>query len=138
MTLKSALDDVLGATFAAVPGVVGKLNYVAGLREGESYSHWGLTRVYGQAAAQQALADAHRAVFLETLRTSLRTLRADVEVSSGGLQSGEYVNNLREKLAALLPQDLGGGTARHLNLVLRVLSSLLSHPAKTPGATPPV
>jgi hypothetical protein len=138
MTLKSALEDLLATTLAAVSGVVGKLEYLSSLREpgGGSYSHWGLARVYGDRPAQQALAEAHRLLFLRVLRTSLRTLRGDVVLSSGALQMppAEYVENLRDHLSALLPQDLGGGSARHFSSVLHALSSL----AKTQrDANPP-
>src|SRR5439155_18850286 len=105
-----------------------------------SYSHWGLSRVYGEGAAQQALGEAHSACFLATLRTSLRTLRDDVEVSSRGKQkpAEEYIKNLRGRWAALLPTDLGGGSARHFSSVLHALSSLASNQTKSqPRATPP-
>jgi hypothetical protein len=141
MTLKSALDDVLDVTLSAVTGIAGKLEYFSSLREGtDSYSHWGLTRVYGEGCAQQALAEAHRAFFLVILRTSLRTLRDDVEVSSREEQKPveEYVEDLRRRLASLLPSDLGGGSARHFSSVLHALSSLASNQAKTrPHATHP-
>jgi hypothetical protein len=57
--------------------------YVAGLRlsAGEPYAHWGLTRVYGEEAAQQAIADAHGKLFLHLLRTPLRNLRHDLKIS---------------------------------------------------------
>jgi hypothetical protein len=141
MTLKSALDDVLEVTLTAVSGIVGKLEYLSGLRETkDSYSHWGLARVYGEGAAQQALAEAHRAFFLVILRTSLRTLRDDVAVSSREEQkpAEEYVDDLRSRLASLLPPDLGGGSARHFSSVLHALSSLASNQAETrPHATHP-
>ena len=141
MTLKSALDDVLDVTLTAVSGIVGKLEYLSGLREtSHSYSHWGLSRVYGDGAAQQALAEAHSAFFLATLRTSLRTLRDDAELSSreGQKPADEYVEDLRSRLPSLLPSDLGGGSARHFSSVLHALSSLASNQAKTrPHATHP-
>ena len=141
MTLKSALDDVLDVTLTAVSGIVGKLEYLSGLQETSySYSHWGLSRVYGEGAAQQALGEAHSACFLATLRTSLRTLRDDVEVSSRGKQkpAEEYIKNLRGRWAALLPTDLGGGSARHFSSVLHALSSLASNQTKSrPRATHP-
>jgi hypothetical protein len=54
MTLKSALEDLLGTTLAGVAGIAGKMEYVASLRDPASgaYTHWGLTRAYGEAAAQ--------------------------------------------------------------------------------------
>jgi hypothetical protein len=141
MTLKSALDDVLDVTLSAVSGIVGKLEYFSSLRERpNAYSHWGLARVYGEGVAQQALAEAHRAFFLVILRTSLRTLRDDVEVSSRERQkpADEYVADLRSRLPSLLPSDLGGGSERHFSSVLHALSSLASNQAKTrPHATHP-
>jgi uncharacterized protein YbgA (DUF1722 family) len=141
MTLKSALDDVLDVTLSAVSGIVGKLEYFSSLRERpNSYSHWGLAKVYGEGVAQKALAEAHSAFFLVILRTSLRTLRDDVEVSSREKQkpADEYVEDLRSRLPSLLPSDLGGGSARHFSSVLHALSSLASNQAKTrPHATHP-
>jgi hypothetical protein len=142
MTLQSALEDLLGTTLASVPGIVGKIDYVASLRDAQSgsYSHWGLSRAYGEQAAQQALREAHRVLFLRMLRTPLHALRDDVMVSSEALQmtAGEYLERLRRQMPSLLPQDLGGGSPRHFSSVLRALSILVSDPAKTPAeATPP-
>lgn len=126
MTLKSAFEDVIGTTLAAVTGTIGKLDYVSRLRRREGYSHWGLARVHGEEPAQKALAESHRLLFLKLLRTPLRDLREDVEVSSEGLQVNpeEYAENLRRQSAELLPPDLGGGSARHFSSVLQALSSL--------------
>ena len=141
MTFRSAIDDVLDVSLAAVSGIVRKLEYLSSLRETtDSYSHWGLARVYGEEAAQQALAEAHRMIFLAILRTSLRTLRDDVAVSSGEEQklAEDYVRDLRGRLPSLLPSDMGGGSARHISSVLHALSSLASTQAKTrPHATHP-
>jgi hypothetical protein len=141
MTLKSALEDLLETTIAGVAGIVGKIEYVASLRDAVSgtYSHWGLSRAYGEHAAQQALAEVHRLLFLRLLRTPLRVLREDVMISSGALQmtAGEYVDRLRNQ-SVLLPQDLGGGSARHFNSVLHALSILVSAPVTVPpDAIPP-
>ena len=142
MTLKSALEDLLGTTLAGIAGLARKIEYIASLRDTATgaYSHWGLTRAYGESAAQHALAEAHRLLFLTMLRTPLRTLRDDVVVSSGGLEmtAGEYVERLRSHAPALLPADLGGGSARHFSSVLQALSILVSLPATNPQeSTPP-
>ena len=76
MTLKSAFEDVIGTTLAAVTGTIGKLDYVSRLRRREGYSHWGLARVHGEEPAQKALAESHRLLFLKLLRTPLSDLRA--------------------------------------------------------------
>jgi hypothetical protein len=140
--LRSALDDLLGTTLAAVAGIVGKIDYLASLRDAASgaYSHWGLSRTYGEQAAQQALAEAHRLVFLRLLQTPLRTLRDEVMLSSEVLQitAGEYMEQFRSRMPALVPRDLSGGSARHFSSVLHALSVLVSNPARTlPGAIPP-
>jgi hypothetical protein len=140
--MQSALEDLLGTTLAGVAGIVGKIEYVASLRDvrSGSYSHWGLTRAYGEQAAQQALAEAHRLLFLKVLRTPLCALRDDVMLSSGAVQmtASEYMEMFRNQMPALLPQDLSGGSARHFSSVLDALLSLVSHPVKTPpDAIPP-
>jgi hypothetical protein len=142
MALKSALEDLLGTTLAGVAGTLGKIEYLASLRDATSgtYSHWGFARAYGEAAAEQALAEAHRLLFLKLLRTPLRELRSDVMVSSGALTmtAGEYLERLRSRGLGLQPQDLGGGCARHFSSVLHALSLLFSTPAGTPpDAIPP-
>jgi len=142
MALKSALEDLLGTTLAGVAGTLGQIEYVAGLRDAASgtYLHWGFARVYGEAAAAQALAEAHRLLFLRLLRTPLRDLCADLMVSSGALAmtAGQYLERLRSHGLGLQPQDLGGGCARHFSSVLHALSLLLSTPAGTPpDAIPP-
>lgn len=140
--MRSALEDLLGTTLVAVAGIVGKIDYLASLRDAASgaYSHWGLSRTYGEQAAQQALAEAHRLIFLRLLQTPLHTLRDEVMLSSGALQitAGEYMKQVRSRMPALMPQDLSGGSARHFSSVLRALSVLVSNPARTlPGAIPP-
>jgi|SRR5450631_2673398 hypothetical protein len=142
MALKSALEDLLDTTIAGVAGITGKIEYVAGLRDSASgtYAHWGLTRAYGEPAAQQALAEAHRLIFLRLLRTPLRALCDDAIVSSQGLQitAGEYVEGLRSRTPELLPADLGGGSARHFSSVLEALSVLVSARLRTQSeAIPP-
>lgn len=144
MTLKSAIEDVIGTTLAAVSGVLGKLEYLSRLRRarGNPYTHWGLGRAYGEAAAQEALAEAHRLLFLRVLQTPLKELQNDVIISSEDSRTKpeQYLENLRGDLPILLPQDLGGGSARHFSSVLHALLSLASHQTtRTPkDATPPI
>jgi hypothetical protein len=143
MALQSALEDLLGTTLAGVMGIVGKIEYVASLRDARSgtYSHWGLSRAYGEQAAQHALVEAHRLLFIQLLRTPLRALRDDVMLSSGALEitASEYMERFQDQLPALLPKDLSGGSAQHFSSVLHALSILVSSRARTPpDATLPV
>ena len=131
MTLKSAFEDVIGTTLAAVTTTIGKLDYVSKLRTcaGEAYAHWGLARVHGEEPTQKALAESHRLLFLKLLRTPLRDLRQDMEIASGELQvtPDQYAEALVDQESELLPADLGGGSARHFSSVLQALLSLTKH-----------
>jgi hypothetical protein len=127
MTLKSALDDLSRTTLEAVAGCLRKLEYLAGLRHrAGDYSHWGMGKVYGRTTANKALGTAHREVVSEVLSTPLGQLMEDVETSSeqAGLDAEEYLGNLAQRGDALLPNDPGAGSARHLSSVLRALAGL--------------
>jgi hypothetical protein len=130
MPLLSALDDILVNTLSVIPGLLGRLEYVSGLRSGIGYGHWGLSRVHGERAAQQALADAHGLVLSEVLRTPLRRLVEDVEAACVGSDRppSVYLQELYRKYSSLLPQEVGGGSTRHFSSVLHALSALASAP----------
>lgn len=140
MTLKSAFEDLLSTTLAALSGSLAKIEYLSSLRPGGTatpYQHWGLSRVYGDAAAQQALAEAHRGLFLNVLRTSLKDLHSGAALGKEALaQPGrDYLEQLRAHHTDLLPADLGGGSVRHFSSVLRALSGLAKYaPPSTPQA----
>jgi len=128
MTLKSVAEDLQARTLQAVSGLLGKLGYLAGLRQSDgTYAHWGLTRVHGEAATQRALTEAHRGLVARILRMPLRNLVQDVEDSSGSKETAkaEFLEKLGAQPSQLMPPGPGAGTARHLNSVLRALSSLV-------------
>lgn len=110
----------------AVSGLLGKLAYLGSLREADgSYSHWGLTRVYGETAAQQAVSEAHRGVVTTILRTPLAQLVRDMEESIGpekNKQADFLAGLTRDRLISPRP---GAGAERHLNSVLGALTSLV-------------
>lgn len=138
MPHKTVLDDFVGLTLPAVPGVWGKLRYVASLRqEGGRYEHWGLVRLYGDAAVQRALSEAHRTVFLQVLRTPLKDLLKDAELSASELEMEVrcFLAELQRDARLLAPSDKGGGSEAHFNSVVQALSALTSRSRKR--ATPP-
>jgi hypothetical protein len=131
MTLKSVKEDLQARTLRAVSGLLGKLEYLASLRQEDgSYLHWGLSRIYGEGAAQQALADAHRNLVSMILRTPLRKLRDDVDQSCGPkhLTQTEFLGELENRETQSVPQDPGAGSRRHLSSVLRALAALAKSP----------
>ncbi len=121
----------------AVAGVLGKLEYVAGLRHAKGrYEHWGLARTHGEVQAQQALAETHRSLLARVLRTPLRYLVEDIEVSSQskGVPPASYLEDLKGGHSDLLPSEPGAGSARHFSSVLHALLSLIK---SRRGAIPP-
>jgi hypothetical protein len=127
MSLKSAAEDLQARTLRAVSGLLGKLEYLAGLRQGDgSYTHWGLSRVHGDDATQRALGDAHRGVVSAILRAPLRKLLEDLNDSGRetNRDSAEMLSKLNNASSQVVPPQAGAGASRHLSSVLRALASL--------------
>jgi len=127
MSLTSALEDLQGTTLEAVSGALGKLGHLSALRSPTGgYSHWGLARVHGDAAAEKALKAAHRSLLSQILATPVRKLREDVEKSSRpmGVSPAKFLAELQNRAPQLVPPEPGAGSARHLSSVLHALSNL--------------
>jgi len=138
MTFSSALQDIQETTLKAVRGLLRKLEYLSDLHdERGGYSHWGVSRIYGEFSARRAMAQAHRAMLSRVLATPIRNLLEDVEKSSetAGMPPQAYVERLSGTSPHLLPEEPGAGSARHLSSVLHALSSLLQ--ARQPSANSP-
>jgi hypothetical protein len=128
MRLKSALEDFEANTLGAVPGLLGRLSYVGGLRDDKEtgtgrYEHWGLARVYGDDAAQSAIRASHRVLLSEVLKKPLAVLLKDVPASC----ANEHLTET-EFLAALAqssPKPLSPAARAHLGSVLSALSALV-------------
>lgn len=125
--LTSPFDDFTQHTLSAVPGSLGKLQYVVGLRQGNGeYFHWGMARSYGETGASLAIARAHTDLFLEILRTPVRDLWEEVRTLSLDQQTElrEFMLHLRSRGDSLIPAELQGGSRRHFNSILLALCSL--------------
>jgi hypothetical protein len=128
MRLKSALEDFEANTLGAVPGLLGRLSYVAGLHDGKGtgtgrYDHWGLARVYGDDAAQSAIRASHRVLLSEVLKKPLAVLLKDVPASCAKehLTESEFLS----ALAQASPKPLSPAARAHLGSVLSALSALV-------------
>jgi hypothetical protein len=135
MTLFSTKDDFVRTTLASIPGILGKLDYLSGLRTASGeYLHWGLARVHGDESAQQAVGEAHRLLFLQVLRMPLRQLLEDATQATAAQQLGlqSFLEDLARRGQELLPLQCGGGSVRHFS---SVVSALLSLVRQRPGAT---
>jgi hypothetical protein len=127
MTLKSAKEDLQARTLQAVSGLLARLEYIASLRQQDgSYSHWGLSRVHGEVAAQKALTEAHHGLVSSVLRTPLRKLMDDVKESCNAknFEEKEFLDKLENHEPSLHPAQAGVGLKRHLSSVLHALAAL--------------
>jgi hypothetical protein len=132
----SPADDFSKKTLAAVAGALGKLQYVAGLRQGNGeYFHWGMARTHGEANASVAIGQAHTNLFLAILRTPIRTLWGEAAELAGeqGAEVRDYLARLTAKGDLLIPAQPQGGGQRHFNSVLLDLCSLAGAPAPKAG-----
>jgi hypothetical protein len=130
MTLKSAYDDLRQRTIARIPGTWRKLQYLAGLRSDKGgYVHWGLERVHGSEAAQDAFQEVHKTLVKTILRTRLSTLQDDLEQSSeaDAISPTSYASKLTGNLSQLLPSGSPREARLHLFSVLETLSLLATH-----------
>jgi hypothetical protein len=130
MTLKSADDDLRQRTIARIPGIWGKLKYVAGLRSAKGgYVHWGFERVHGPAAAQDAFKAVHKTLVKTILQTRLSALREDLEQSSeaDAISPTSYASTLVGSRSQLLPSGSPREAELHLFSVLETLSLLAVH-----------
>lgn len=132
MSLFSAFDDFLQTTLQAVPGTLGKLDYISGLRRGAAgeYVHWGLARVHGDREAQEAMAEVHRLVFSEVLSTPLRLLLEDAS-RCVEQEPTRYLDQLQARCEAMLPLNSGAASAQHFSSVLQALLYLAQARRKT-------
>jgi hypothetical protein len=123
MSLFSAFDDFLQTSVHAVPGTLGKLDYISGLRTGTAgeYVHWGLARVHGDREAQQAIAEVHRLVFSEVLSTPLVRLLEDASKYARPGDMTAYLDELQARCEAMLPLNPGMASAQHFSSVLEAL-----------------
>lgn len=127
MRVKTALEDFVRTTLAAVPGYWQKILYLGGLRKtSRGYDHWGMKRRYGTAASAAAMGTAHTDVFLSILRTPVPKLLEDLRASARQQERSEeeYLEMLREQRDDILPVNEGGGSARHFDVTVLTLESL--------------
>jgi len=127
MVLKTVKEDLQASTLRAISGLLAKLGYLAGLRQADgTYSHWGLSRVHGEEAAQEALSGAHEGLVSKILRTPLHKLVDDVQDSCVSVRRdrADFLAELRDREFQVLPANAGVGSRRHLSSVLHALSAL--------------
>lgn len=94
---QAVLKDFVEHSLLAIPSELGRLAYVASLRDAgsEFYRHDGLAALYPDGAVQQALLMCHKELFLRVLESPLERLEIDLQVCLGAL-SGGFEKSLTE------------------------------------------
>jgi hypothetical protein len=132
VVLTSAVQDFEGRTLSAVPGLLGKLRYVALLHNNTgTYSHWGLEKIYGSGGAERAIRSSHGTLIARILKIPLRDLADDLQYSAANAQITDY------ELLSCLDTPSGNGPAvqsfnaseKHFRSVLHTLSALVQNRA---------
>ena len=136
MKHSTAEQDLVQGTLARLVTDFSRLAYLAGLRTEDGYGHWGLARVHGGASTADAIGRAHTEVFLQVLETSVRDTLAELR-RVAALEQQDVPSYLDRVVSAgsrgLAPRDLGGGSAKHLEWLLFVLSKLAEAEAARTG-----
>ncbi|SRR6266498_73518 len=130
MTRHSAQQDLRDTSLKSIRGGFNKLRYLADLRASHDapYSHWGLARVYGEEAANQALADEHRRLLAAVLASPMEKLLQDLHGSSEACQITPelFIEQMcARKVSSLLPPGSNAATEQHFSSVLTALSELV-------------
>ena len=140
MVLLSAIQDFQVRTLRAVPGLLGKLRYVAFLRyKGEGF-HWGLEKLYGSVVAEKAIMDSQRALITQVLRTPLADLADDLQNSAAAAQvsDSELLTYLETTGQNSLTRENFRASEKHFMSVLHTLSALAQNkmPANRQDVSP--
>lgn len=127
MTFLSAKDDFRKNTLAALPNSLKRLDYLAQLRENAGdFAHWGLERVHGKEAAQQAMNEAFQALLGEILRVPVAQLWRDAQELDA--EETARLGHLGERLKRLVTKEelrqLSKTKQLHLRAVLAALQEL--------------
>lgn len=137
MTIKTPLEDFVRTTMAAVPGYWHKLIYLANLRSSPgTYDHWGMARRYGLTASHSAISAAHCDLFIQVLRTPIKSLMQDAnsEGPTNSFYEAESLEEVWQNRERMLPTDLGGGSAQHFEVTLLTVRKLIQ--AQKDGRNP--
>lgn len=111
LRIQPIVRDFTATTLAAIPNVVGRLIYIASLRDLSSgrYEHSGLTVVYPPDAVQEALKYCHQELFSRVLEMPLSIQEQDLSECLDGMAGppSETIAHWRqlESYRILPPED---------------------------------
>jgi hypothetical protein len=114
----SPFEDFQARTLSALSGLWAKLLYMAELRSKDGkYHHWGHSRVHGESRSQIALSKAHSELYVALLRTPVRDLVEEIEMTSDASDPRELVRKIADGKQQLVPENVEGGSPRHFSSI---------------------
>ena len=128
----SVFQDFMTRTVTLLNGVWSRLNYIRELKKPDgTYEHWGLSKIYGERTANDAIADIHSELYLQLLRTPLSELheQLDLGAQDADCLPRELIDHLVQQRTSLVPRDRRGGEPAHFKSVL-VINRLLNRHSK--------
>jgi hypothetical protein len=126
MPLFSALEDFTRRTLSGITGLLSRLGYITSLRDEKgNYSHWGLARAHGNAAATEAMGRAHLEVLTQVLRTPLSQLMREVEdPQQVALGASQVLFKKSAPLRSIVPTGAHPATLSHAKATVLALRAL--------------
>src|SRR5579872_1139690 len=129
----SVEDEFVLKTLKKIPGRLGKLEYLNGLRDKDGdLRHWGLEKIHGVEQSRKALHTAYLKMLHEMLITPLREMWEEmIEICEANDKAPmEKTFVLRKAVLQSMPSELGKAQRAHLTLILDVLCSLAERESK--------
>ena len=126
----NAAEDFKKNTLRALPTVLEKLAYICSLQTSHGYSHWGLTRIFGEQRAQRAISAIHGELATELVRTPIRELCREYEDASLRPVSSEFLNE--ESFTLRAPANGDELLSAHLQLIQQSIVSVAGREHTTP------
>lgn len=131
--LLNVAEDFKKYTLRSLPTLVEKLAYVSSLQSEEGrYTHWGLTRIFGDHRAQKAIRTAHSELALEMVRAPIRAVCHEYRRAAEHAQHPEILKP--EALALKAPATGDELLSAHLQLVQESLVAVAGQTANQPAA----
>ncbi|HWX56311.1 MAG TPA: hypothetical protein VN176_17110 [Verrucomicrobiae bacterium] len=129
--IHKAKDDFKTRTLAALPTLLEKLAYICSLQTAEgTYEHWGLTRVFGEGQAQEAIGAAHAETAVELARLPVREVYKDFV---GAMERPLSASSLKpESFVLKAPVTDDGLLSAHLRLIQDSVVSLAREESSSP------
>jgi hypothetical protein len=107
-----------------LPTLLEKLAYICSLQTPEGkYEHWGLSRIFGEGPAQEAISAAHAETAAELTRLPVREIYREMLSAMENPISAEALNPDSFVLKAPVRDD--GLLSAHLQLIQNSVASLL-------------